>query len=68
MRKLLLALASVFATLLAFAAAAPAANHATVTASKSLAKGCQTKYFGNRSEHRRGARAVERARAWFVPG
>ena len=49
MRKLLLALASVFATLLAFAATAPAANHATVTASKSLAKGCQTKYFGNRS-------------------
>ena len=49
MRKLVLALASVFATLLAFAATAPAANHATVTASKSLAKGCQTKYFGNRS-------------------
>ena len=32
--------------------AAPAANQATVTASKSLAKGCHTKYFGRPQQHR----------------
>ena len=31
-----------------FAATAPAAKHATVTASKSVAKGCHTKFVGNR--------------------
>ncbi len=49
MRKVSLALASALAAMLAFAATAPAAKHATVTASKSLAKACHTKFLGDRA-------------------
>jgi len=49
MRKLVVALTGALAALLALAAAAPAAQNATVTASKSVAKGCQTKFFGKRA-------------------
>lgn len=49
MRKLGVALACALVAMLAFAAAAaPAAKRATVTASKSVAKGCHTKFVGNR--------------------
>jgi hypothetical protein len=47
MRKSVVALFSAVVALLAFAAAAPAAEQATMTASKSVAKGCQTKFLGN---------------------
>ena len=60
MRKVLLALASALVALLAFAATAPAAKHATVTASKSLAKGCQTKFVG-RPRHTEVVRALSTA-------
>ena len=60
MRKLGLALASALAVLLALAAAAPAAQNATVTASKSVAKGCQTKYFG-KGNHTAVVRSVSTA-------
>jgi zinc carboxypeptidase len=46
MRKVLVALAGALVAMLAVAAAAPAA---TVTASKSVAKGCHTKFVGNRA-------------------
>jgi hypothetical protein len=61
MRKLGLALASALAVLLALATAAPAAQNATVTASKSVAKGCQTKYFG-KGNHTAVVRSVSTAR------
>jgi hypothetical protein len=61
MRKLVVALTSAFAALLAFAATAPAAKHATVTASKSLAKGCQAKFVGQ-SRHTDVVRATSTAR------
>ncbi len=61
MRKLVVALASAVAALLAFAAAAPAAKHATVTASKSVAKGCQKKFFGG-TRHSDVVRATSTAR------
>jgi hypothetical protein len=46
MRKVLVVLAGALATMLALATAAPAA---TVTASKSVAKGCHLKFVGNRA-------------------
>jgi Zinc carboxypeptidase len=46
MRKVLVALAGALVSMLAFAAAAPAA---TVTASKSAARGCHTKFVGDRA-------------------
>jgi hypothetical protein len=61
MRKLVVALVSAFAALLALAAAAPAAQNATVTASKSVAKGCQTKFFG-KGAHTAVVRSVSTAR------
>jgi hypothetical protein len=61
MRKLVVALTSALAALLAFAAAAPAAKQATVTASKSVAKGCQTKFFGG-TRHSDVVRATSTAR------
>src|SRR5215207_4865486 len=61
MRKLVVALVSASAALLALAAAAPAAQNATVTASKSVAKGCQTKFFG-KGAHTAVVRSVSTAR------
>jgi Zinc carboxypeptidase len=61
MRKLVVALASAVAALLAFAAVAPAAKQATVTASKSVAKGCQTKFIGG-TRHSDVVRATSTAR------
>lgn len=61
MRKLAVALTGALAALLAFVATAPAAKHATVTASKSLAKGCQTKFFGD-TRHSDAVRATSTAR------
>jgi hypothetical protein len=48
MRKAAVALGCALLSMLVFAAAAPAAKRATVTASESLAKGCHTKFVGNR--------------------
>src|SRR5688500_7929090 len=61
MRKLGVALACALLATLAFAAtAAPAAKRATVTASKSVAKGCHLKFVGNRT-HTDVVRAVSTA-------
>jgi Zinc carboxypeptidase len=57
MRKLLVALVSALVTMLALAATAPAA---TVTASKSVARGCHTKFVGDRA-HTDVVRASARA-------
>ena len=48
MRKGILALVCALAGTLALATTAPAATNATVTASKSVARGCQTKFVGHR--------------------
>jgi hypothetical protein len=56
MRKVVPALAVALATMLAFAATAPAAKRATVTAPASLAKGCQQKFVGQ-TAHTRFLRA-----------
>jgi len=60
MRKSVVALASALAALLAFATAATAAEHATVTASKSVASGCQTNFVGKGS-HTDVVRSVSNA-------
>ena len=61
MRKLGVALSCALLATLAFAAtAAPAAKRATVTASKSVAKGCHVKFVGNR-KHTDVVRAVSTA-------
>jgi Zinc carboxypeptidase len=49
MRKVLVALAGALVLVLALAAAAPAAKRAPVTASKSVAKGCHTRFVGDRA-------------------
>lgn len=61
MRKGLVALAGALTALLAFAAVAPAAKHATMTASKSVARGCQAKLVGG-SAHTDVVRAASTAR------
>jgi len=67
MRKGILALVCALAGTLLFAVGASAARQATVSASKSVAKACHTKYFGKTSHTgvlraRSGATGLVRAR------